>query len=525
MAGVRLSSAAGRIAVGALAILALAPTSSALASHTQESIFQEDGSLASPNPARQDAVLNELKSLGVNTVRVLMRWDALAPNARSGARPALDLTDPNSYSAAVWQRYDNLVRVAAQLRIRVSLDPVGNLPRWAQTARCKSRSATVRAVCNPSPALFGQFLQAIGRRYGGSYPDPLGSGASLPRVNAWEVWNEPNQTGWLGPQFRQGPRGRLIPIAAAVYRRLALAAIDGLSASGHSAAGGDRILIGDTAPLGASYGPGIAAKNASPTVFLESVFCLDSRLHRLRGALAREQGCSAKPRMLEVSGFAHHPYQQGGGFSPGHVVRGDEITIAFAGRLERLLDAAARNGAITGPGLPIYYTEYGFQTNPPDRLLGIPVSSQAVYINESDYIAFGDPRIAGVGQYELYDDGGGGFHTGLRFTGGRAKQPSYDAYRLPIYVVRRPGHVLVWGQVRPADHSQVQRVAIQTRIGRVFTTIGTAFTANANGTPNSSSYFQKTLPGVYRAYRLAWSDPASGRTFYSRSASAYTRLP
>src|SRR5438270_495636 len=66
----------------------------------------------------------------------------------------------------------------------------------------------------------------------------------IPRVSFWELWNEPNQAGWLAPQWSHG-----VPQSPIMYRRLYYAGRRSLDATGH---GGDVILIGNTAPLGSS---------------------------------------------------------------------------------------------------------------------------------------------------------------------------------------------------------------------------------------------------------------------------------
>lgn len=496
------------VATMSLLGLALAP-STALASHTQESIFQDEAVIGSSNPQLQAAGLLTFRGLGVNTVRVLVPWSSLAPNSRSSRRPRFDETDPGRYRG--WGRFDNLARVAPTLGLRLSFDPVGNVPRWAQTAPCRSGSSIIDAVCNPNASDYGKFVRALGKRYSGNYPDPARPGARLPKVDAWEIWNEPNQIGWLGPQYRVIGR-HIVQTTAATYRRLALGAISGLFAAGHR---NDRILIADTAPLGKSYSGRLNRQNTSPTVFIENLLCLDGRLRRLRGTAAREQGCQHVSR-LRVTGYAHHPYQQGAFFGPDHPVGSQDITIEHADRLKRLLDAGARNGALPR-ALPIYYTEYGIASKPPNPI-GVSLSDQALFINQSDYIAYNDPRIAGVAQYALHDAGGPGtiFNVGLRF-GDFSPKPSLGAYRLPIYVQRRGANVVVWGQARPADHSQVQAVVIEADSGSGFQPVAMALTQNPDQTPNAQSYFTYVLPGGASAYRLAWTAP-DGSLLHSREA-------
>ena len=163
-----------------------------------------------------------------------------------------------------------------------------------------------------------------------------------------------------------------------------------------------------------------------------------------------------------MTGFAHHPYTQGGSQPP--LTRGSratEITISSVGRLERLLDAGARLRRIPKL-LPIHYTEHGFQTNPPDLLFGVSPARQAEYINQSDWIAFRDRRIRTVAQYKLIDDTVvSSFQSGLRFFDGVPK-PAFDAYRLPLWIKRKgAARLRVYGQVRPLAAGATTRVELQ----------------------------------------------------------------
>ena len=127
-----------------------------------------------------------------------------------------------------------------------------------------------------------------------------------------------------------------------------------------------------------------------------------------------------------------------------------------------MLDQAGRTGRIPRR-IPIYYTEYGFQTNPPDRIFGVRVGLQPQYINQSDWMASRDSRVRAVSQYKLVDEASlASFQSGLRFLDGRAK-PAYAAYRLPIWVSGRGSRLRVYGQIRPAANGTPQVVQIQRR--------------------------------------------------------------
>jgi hypothetical protein len=367
----------------------------------------------------------------------------------------------------------------------------------------------VRATCRPNVTQFKRFVEALGRRYSGTWADENEGGAPLPRVSRWSVWNEPNQSGWLSPQ-RAVRGGRAVPVSPAIYRRLLRAAIAGLQATGH---GRDQILLGETAPLGRATGPP-SERSMSPGDFLRGVFCIDRAGFPLQGAASNALDCGGRFRRLAVTGVAHHPYTRGGSRPPTDRGRGDEITISSVTRLKRVIDLAARRGRIRSR-MPIWYTEYGFQTSPPDTLFGLPLRLQAAYLNQSDYIAWRDPRVRSVAQYELRDETNPAlFQSGLRFADGRLK-PGFLAYRLPIWVVARRSGVRVWGQARPAPDGAGGTVEIQhdPAGGQSFRTVATART-------NAKGYLYVLVSGHGRGgtWRLSWMPPGADAALTSRIA-------
>jgi hypothetical protein len=216
------------------------------------------------------------------------------------------------------------------------------------------------------------------------------------------------------------------------YRRLARAGVRALRATGHRR---DVILLGETAPVGRYFGP-LASRNADPVTFIRTLFSGGGR--------------------LRVSGFAHHPYTQGAAAAPDAPVSPGQISFVNLGRLKQALAFGARRGVVRR-GLPIWLTEFGYQTNPPDFRLGVPWGAQAEFLNYADFLAARDPRVRSVSQYKLVDDDDvGGFQTGLRLFGSGEDKDALAAYQLPIWVARRGRSVRVYGQVRPAGRSRVR---------------------------------------------------------------------
>jgi hypothetical protein len=408
----------GRVALACALLLAgaagAALPATASASRSQLSVMEDDHLVLYSGPAVRERALDEMQRLGVSTLHVLVIWRKLAPAA---ARPA-DPGDPASYSG--WEPYDELVQSAQARGIGVLMTPTAPMPDWA--SECSSRVER-RWICKPRVSDFRAFVQALGTRYSGLY-SPLGS--PLPRVSMWSIWNEPNHSSWLRPQSS----------APARYRALAVAGLSALTETGH---GGDLRLLGETAPGGGS-------KATAPVDFMRAVFCIRC----------------ARRSHFDIDGISDHPYTYAAMAAPSafHGSAGD-APIGAVGHLVKLLDNAAHYG-IVPRRLPVYLTEFGFQTHPPDPY-GVSLAQQARYLNYSDWIAFRNPRIASVAQYELNDDPRVAvFNTGLRFAGGRPK-PALAAYALPIYVQRLgDGSARVFGLVRAARGTGAT-VAIQNR--------------------------------------------------------------
>ena len=110
-----------------LAALALVP-GRAMASHDQVAILQDDMQLFEA-PA---TTMQELRHLGVEMVRVYVRWSLFAPAPNSHRRPPFNASDPNAYPPRSWVGLDAIVRDAAARGIQVMLVPTGFAPLWAQ---------------------------------------------------------------------------------------------------------------------------------------------------------------------------------------------------------------------------------------------------------------------------------------------------------------------------------------------------------------------------------------------------------
>ena len=528
----------------ALLCLAAINAAPAAASTTQVSVFQADPQVLA-NPS---GTLQTLRDLGVNMVRVNLTWNQIAPSAVSNHRPAgFDATSPAAYPAGGWAPYDAVVRAAAADHITIDFTINGPAPLWA-TGSGAPRGTTgyFREDWEPSAKEYGLFVKAVGTRYNGSYK-PAGSATALPRVSFWSIWNEPNYGYDIAPQGT-GPH-QSIPNSPHIYRNLLDAAWSSLGATGHTTRT-DKILIGEVTPHGNNVF-GVFA-NMKPLIFLRSLYCVDSSYRELRGSAARAQGCPTtsagsrsfrrqNPALFSASGFAAHPYEEASAPNlPTHLCGPGQRNLCagapsdpdFADlpevpRLERTLD---RLNGIYGSHthFPVWSTEYGFRTRPPDPREGVSQANAALYMNEAEYLSYKQSRLFSYSQYGLIDQPPpASFDTGLINPNGSHK-PGFDAYRVPLWLpstsARKGRQLEVWGAVRPAgfareDTGRAQSVLVQFQAGSkgAFTTIATVPITNSHG------YFDVHLAFPSSgSVRLAWTYPTGdpmlgGGTVFSRT--------
>ena len=485
----------------------------AAASSRQLTIMQDDAvflGLSSHDPERAMA---DARSLGVDVVRVFVQWSRVAPQPTSRERPAgFDPANPDS-PGYDWSSYDALVERARRHGLKLYFSLAPPLPYWASEDPngCPHPIGGyffLSESCHwkPDPVLFGQFAQAVALRYGSQAPGAYGGA-----VIFYSLWNEPNLEHYLHPQV-EGRRGRGVDFAAKRYRELWYEGWKGIAASDPPMR--NRVLFGETAAI------------SSPLDTLFAALCLNPEGRPFRAAQRRRQGCD-RPRKLPIGGVAIHPYNNhasGSVFTPSF--SRDSHAAAHVPRVHRLIDRAARLGRIPR-GRKVFLTEFGFQTNPPDRTYGLRLARHAAAINEADRLYFGDRRVEAVSQFELYDvparererEEDDAYTTGLAFRDGRHK-PAWNAFRMPLVVTRlSAGSVEVWGQVRPADGRTTATIATAPRAGR-------PFAAARRVTTNHAGYFRVRLRrgGAARLrYRIDWRSP-SGSVLRSRVASAGRRI-
>jgi hypothetical protein len=511
----------------------------ALASTTEPSIMTDDSALLYGSVARMEQSMQYMKTLGVDRVKVSMVWSLIGPGSNSRHRPHFDATNPAAYPSATWTRYDEIVQEAKQIGLPIYFQLTAPAPLWATTS--SSEKSGYRWSHEPNAAEFKQFVEAVGERYSGTYiptvadtgtdVDPTllpASGQPLPAVKWWGIWNEPNEVGWLSPQTRVVDK-RTVPYAPVLDRALTNAGYEALLATGH-ATSTNTILIGETASGG----------KTEPLPFVRALYCVATDLRPLTGGAAAALDCprsgsrrafvTANPGLFAATGWAHHPYSFDHPPDVPLKSRPGIVMIANLNQLENSLDgifATYREPT----GLPLYLTEWGYKSNPPNPFVHTSLSEQATWLNWGEYLTWRDPRVKALAQYLLYDQPPniaqpagtlaywGTFQTGLLFSSGQPK-PALAAFRLPIWLpsAHTGSGVTVWGELRPADHSASQYGVIEYEPPGSHTWNWLRIVT----TTNSEGFFQVQLPIPHPgAIRLLWL--SSGyQAFYSRTV-AVTR--
>jgi hypothetical protein len=479
----------------ALVAVLAAPTA-ANAGSGQLSLMQDDAEMFGERKGEDPAAaMKEMKELGVDVLRTNVLFYRIYEDYTDRTKPAgFDPSDPNSPQYTRWGPTDTIVRLAKENGIKLLFTVSGPGPHWAseQPSKCRGRK-----LCSyrPNPKVFGQFVAAVAKRYRG-------------QVDWYSLYNEPNIKTWVTPQFTRTSAGR-VETAGVIYRKLwqegykAIARYDGARRG--------RVLFGEIAAI------------SEPLPKLYAALCLDANGRPFKGRLKKLNSCGRVSK-LNIGGWAIHPYNQGG-FGPPNRTTTSKTALPqqYLPRLHRLMAKAAARGRVPG-GKGVYITEFGYQTNPPDRVSRITPKLHARYINESDRLFYGDSRIKTVGQYQLVDvDDVTQYNSGLRFAGGaKKKKASYDAYRLPIVVTKKsPTLVEVYGQVRPARQARLANAFSAPELQ--FAAPGRGFATIKRPGLNRVGIFRTNIRRSGAAagrWRIKWQNGLIGGVSFSRVAKA-----
>ncbi len=255
-----------------------------------------------------------------------------------------------------------------------------------------------------SPVAFGEFASAAAQHYAW--------------IKRWVIWNEPNQVIWLRPTTPAIYTTRLLNPA---YKAI------------HAVIPGALVAGGATAPRGGTGG-------VSPIAWIEGMHAAHARL----------------------DAYAQNPYPLNPKKETPLTGGCDHCTTVTMSTIDRLVRLVAKDFGKAR----IWLTEYGYQTNPPDKVLGVTPSLQARYLAEGAYQAWHTPRVDMLLQFLYRDEPDlDRFQSGL-VTLRNGTKPALHAFELPLAQTGRSGaRVSLWGQLRAPAAGRTARLERKTSSG------------------------------------------------------------
>lgn len=357
------------------------------------------------------AELDKVEAANATIIRATADWRAIAPtkprNATNSFDPAYNLGD-----------LDGLVRLAQQRGIEVMITIWGT-PKWANP---KGPNTVPRRLADLT-----QFAHALADRYSGRH-------AGYPYVGRFSVWNEPNLGIFLSPQF--DAKGRVISprLYAAIYK----AAYSGIKAGNRTA----QVAIGETSNQGRDHPKTGINDSTAPGTF--------ARL------LAQQPG-------LRFDAYATHPYATIPNLPPTQKVRFPNVTMTQLKHFESMLNTWFHRT------VPVWITEYGYQTKPPQPY-GVSYAKQSAYMSSVIKQLRADPQVQMFIWFVFHDNKQSLWKSGL-FSYSGAQKPSYNTFSSLAELIG--GETLtVKAGVPPLITLAVPRLAYQSAPGE---TIGVTY--------------------------------------------------
>lgn len=412
--------------------LALIAAANASAARPLETGFSE-GRYVSNSASVRDEWFNLTDETGAGIVRLNLGWRNITSGEPADPR---DPADP-AYNFA---RFDAAVRDAAARGLDVLITSY-HAPDFAEGA---NRPGNVRAgTWRPNASDYKDFSIALAERYSGSF-NPPGAGGVLPRVRYYQAWNETNLPAYITPQFDGNT-----PVSPGIYRDLLNAFYDGVKS-----VRSDNFVVGaGTAPYGDQKG----GNRMRPLLFWRKVLCIKKK-RKKSGKVKLKKACDDR---TQLDAIAHHPINTSGGPKQS-AISADDASTPDLHHVVKILRKAEKKGNVPGGRHPLWATEFWWESNPPDRFVGVPEGRHARWIQQALYLIWkqkGQVAIllqAGDSPYDSSDPLAT-FQSGIFFENGNKKR-AFQAFRFPFVTERKSRKkVKAWGKAPVAGKVKIQR--------------------------------------------------------------------
>ena len=373
------------------------------------------------NSSQTQEAFDRTRAAGATYVRLNLNWNGVAPGTRPAGFVASDPTSPG-YS---WRNVDAAVAKAEAAGLTPILD-ISGTPSWAYAKKPQGVNAGT-----PKAAELGQFATALAKHFDGGIP-------GAPVAHVFQVWNEVNNSLFLGPVSASRYRGMVNAVSDAVH------AVDPASV----------VIAGDLDPFGHPKGKKQRWYSVAPLAFMRSLLCVSKGKHPHRT-------CSST---VHFDVWSHHPYTFDGPF--GHASNPDNVSLGDLPSMRSLLRAGVRLHRVVSPHpVKFWVTEFSWDTNPPRRYAA-PMGLASRWTAEALYQMWRS-GVSLVTWFGLQDRGGhspyqsGLYRHSTALAQARAK-PVRTAFRFPFVAYLAGGRITIWGRDATSD---ARLVTIQRRHG------------------------------------------------------------
>ncbi len=407
-------------ALAAASLVLLLPSAAGAAVFGVEA--NNDLSNSNRTTEQRTQTLDRMKAQGVQIIRVNFGWNEIAANC--GGISASELAN-NEHPCYDWRVFDEVADLARDRNIQM-LVSISRAPAWLHGTSNAAYVGTTGPQWSKTVVHYEAMMQAAATRYK--------RGSARGSVRMWTVWNEPNSPTYFAPQHTAILKRAMPRRYAQMVARTAVA-IKKVDPNAYVAAG-------PTGPTGGSAGirplTFVAQVQAALPIFLPGTGAYERRF---------------------IQGWAHNPYPGVSTAPSKGTIRSPSVGMANIRDLFRQLD----RHPVTRR-LPVWATEFGYQTNPPDRVLGINPSLQGRFMAESFDWLESTRRVPVLIWYGFRDpDQPGDWQSGTWYNDGRAKVSRLWAMRpvsVPVDRVRRGSAVRVWA--RSMVNPRATRIAFST---------------------------------------------------------------
>jgi hypothetical protein len=269
-------------------------------------------------------------------------------------------------------------------------------------------------------------------------------------VRRWQIWNEPNGSGYLNPQYdtalSEPVQADSQVLSPDVYRPM----VNAFASAVHSVHRDNIVIAGGLAPFG-KYERW--THTVAPMEFMRRLLCMSRNNRPL-------PGCKDGVRF---DAWSHHPYTQG---DPTHKASfEDNVSLGDLPRMARLLRAATRAGHIVSRERPQFWvTEFGWDTRPPDPG-GLPLKLHARWVSEALYRMW-SAGVTLATTFQLRDDSRPDLSKSREITSGLyfrcdeglacdRPKPALRAFTFPFVAFRGDKGIRVWGRTPASDPATV----------------------------------------------------------------------